>query len=293
MSIEIGLNQFLDKKSYASQLIDTTRNQYERIIKEFAAIIAAKTFEEITVEAILSYKYFLYGKLEAKKHSDATVRNKVYAVASFLNFAYKSEMTAISGAAFLFMFDDLPRRPLPDKDLTEPILKLTVLDAIAAKGTRIRCMISVLLNGGLRVSEMVNLKVDDIYKKNDDWRLRVQMGKGRKRRSFKIPQELVGDVFAYKYTCNVEAGWLFPSKTNRGDHITRQTVWYQIKKMSQAVDTKLYPHLFRHLNGYLQRREKIPLEVIQQRLGHASIATTEIYTHPEMLEEKSPTIKLF
>jgi len=144
-------------------------------------------------------------------------------------------------------------------------------------GLRNYCMIKIFLNSGLRVSEALNLKVDDI-----DWetgRLFVRAGKGNRDRILFLKED---DMELYRRWLKArpaDSEYLFC--TLKGTRMGDRNVRYFIKNYARQVNIKkdVHPHALRHsfATDMLQNTKNIRL--VQKALGHTSIATTMIYTH--------------
>jgi len=143
-------------------------------------------------------------------------------------------------------------------------------------------MLEVLYAAGLRVSELVGLKVFEVGL--DAGVLRI-MGKGSKERLVPLGEEAVDWVRRYLKDVRIEilkkktSDHLFV--TERGSGMTRQAFWQNIKRYGQlAIPGKpLSPHVLRHAFATHLINHGADLRVVQMLLGHADISTTQIYTH--------------
>ena len=183
---------------------------------------------------------------------------------------------------------DAPRigRPLP-KILSEAeIARLTEAAAIweGAEGMRLRCLLELLYATGLRVSELVTLPLAAAQR---DPRVVLVRGKGGKERvvplSLASRQALVAylDCRRSFLTEGQPSRWLFPSR-GEGGYLTRQRCGQLLKTLALAADldpTRLSPHVLRHAFASHLLAGGADLRSVQQMLGHADIATTQIYTH--------------
>jgi integrase/recombinase XerD len=147
----------------------------------------------------------------------------------------------------------------------------------APTGLRNYAMLSLFLNLGLRVAEAVNLKVDDI-----DWssgKLNVRQGKGRKDRVLWLAD---GDINTLKRWLDirpVDSNYLFcPLK---GGHMNDRYIRDFVKRYSlkKGIKKDVHPHTLRHTFATDLFRVTGNIRLVQKALGHASIATTMIYTH--------------
>lgn len=181
---------------------------------------------------------------------------------------------------------DLPVRAkhLPDVLVDEEITKIQeTFDLSLPEGMRNYVIVEVLYGCGLRVSELVNLKMSNLYV--DEQYLQV-IGKGDKERWVPINPHAMELMLTYIHTVRshlpVQPGeekYVFLNR--RGHHLTRQMVYIFLQ---QAVDNAgigkhISPHSLRHSFATELVENGADLRAVQEMLGHASISTTEIYTH--------------
>jgi len=176
----------------------------------------------------------------------------------------------------------LPRR-LPHS-LTEAEVEALLLapDTNKVLGARDRAMLETLYATGLRVSELVHLKLSEVSL--DMGVLRV-MGKGSKERLVPLGEQAMDNLQSYLNTARAallaqrQSDALFV--TARGAAMTRQMFWYLIKRYAIAggVRKHLSPHTLRHAFATHLLNHGADLRVVQMLLGHADISTTQIYTH--------------
>lgn len=175
------------------------------------------------------------------------------------------------------------------------------IDVSKWEGHRNRAIIEVLFSCGLRVSELVNLKLSNLYLEEEFLRV---IGKGSKERLVPISRkaiELLEIWFGMRRKMNIKPGEEDYVFLNRyGKHLTRTMILIMIKR--QAVEAKIQktisPHTLRHSFATALLEGGADLRVIQALLGHESISTTEIYTHvdtstlrQEILEHHPRNIK--
>ena len=154
------------------------------------------------------------------------------------------------------------------------------------EGQRNRAIIEMLYSCGLRVSELVNLKISNLYLVGGFIRV---VGKGDKERIVPISDEAMEQLKLYlvqrgeQKTQSVEAAKLV-FLNRRGQGLTRQMIFIIIKELAKAADVKkeVSPHTFRHSFATHLVENGADLRVVQELLGHSSILTTEIYTHLNM-----------
>ena len=158
-----------------------------------------------------------------------------------------------------------------------------VIDVSIPEGQRDRAAIEVLYSCGLRVSELCNLLLSDLYL--DEGFLRVT-GKGNKQRLVPISERAIRELkswFAFRNSINIKPGeedYVFISAA-RKKHLSRITVFHNIKVYAEqaGIQKTISPHTFRHSFATHLLEGGANLRAIQTMLGHESISTTEIYTH--------------
>jgi integrase/recombinase XerD len=149
-------------------------------------------------------------------------------------------------------------------------------------GHRDRTMLEVLYATGLRVSELVSLKHNQINFNQGVMRV---VGKGNRERLIPLGEEAMRWLRQFMQGPRVEillerqTDYLFP--TRRGDRMTRQAFWHIIKRYAKkaAVEKDLSPHTLRHAFATHLLNHGADLRVVQMLLGHSDLSTTQIYTH--------------
>jgi integrase/recombinase XerD len=145
-----------------------------------------------------------------------------------------------------------------------------------ATDLRDRAILELLYAGGLRVSELTNLRVEDLSL--DEGRIRL-LGKGDKERVVPLGEPAIRALAAYlasgrsKSIQQQRDSWLFLSE--RGKQLSRQWIWHLVK----ASDSTASPHKLRHSCATHMVEHGADLRSVQILLGHADIATTQVYTH--------------
>ncbi|MGH8142253.1 MAG: site-specific tyrosine recombinase XerD [Steroidobacteraceae bacterium] len=174
-------------------------------------------------------------------------------------------------------------RSLP-RSLTEAEVEaLLAAPAVADPlGYRDRAMLEVLYATGLRVSELVSLKLGQVNLNQGVIRV---LGKGNRERLIPLGEEAVRWLTAFingarhDILLDRSTDSMFP--TRRGDRMTRQAFWHIIKRYARkaCVDRELSPHTLRHAFATHLLNHGADLRVVQMLLGHSDLSTTQIYTH--------------
>lgn len=176
------------------------------------------------------------------------------------------------------------KRVLPDTLSFEEIEQLIAqIDLSKPEGTRNKAMLETLYSCGLRVSELIQLQVSKLYL--DLGFIRVR-GKGDKERLVPIGESAIRYIQLYKQTTRLQVSpqkgkedFLFLNK--RGGPLSRVMVFYMIRDLAKlaGINKSVSPHTFRHSFATHLIEGGADLRAVQEMLGHASITTTEIYTH--------------
>jgi len=174
-------------------------------------------------------------------------------------------------------------RSLPRSLTEEEVEALLAAPAVGDPlGHRDRTMLEVLYATGLRVSELVNLKLAQVNLNQGVLRI---VGKGDRERMIPLGEEAMQWLQQFLQGPRVEillerqTDYLFP--TRRGDRMTRQAFWHIIKRYAKkaSVARELSPHTLRHAFATHLLNHGADLRVVQMLLGHSDLSTTQIYTH--------------
>lgn len=246
----------------------------------------------------------LHTELKLRGFSPLTVRNYSFFVDKFLKqsnkaveelnqedvrnylagmFEDKSKNTIMLAAAALkFFFTEILKKevgeikmPKKDKKLPEVLTRDEVSKLLKSAETRkSRLIISLLYSSGLRVSELVNLKPQDInFAENIGW---VRGGKGSKDRMFTVSPGLANELKEYMKKRD-GAKYLFSQE----DPLTTRNVQKIVKHLRHRADIqkKITPHTLRHSFATHLLESGTDIRMIQALLGHSSLNTTQLYTH--------------
>ena len=176
------------------------------------------------------------------------------------------------------------RLKLPDTLSTEEIDQIiNAIDLSHPQGQRNKAIIETLYGCGLRVSELINLKLSNWYK-NDGF-IKV-IGKGNKERlipignvTAKVLKIYVDEVRCHQTIQKGQEDYIFLSK--RGKHLSRVSIFNIVKELTEKAQIKknVSPHTFRHSFATELIERGANLRAVQEMLGHESITTTQLYTH--------------
>lgn len=156
------------------------------------------------------------------------------------------------------------------------------IDLSKAEGARNRAIIEVLFSCGLRVSELVNMKLSNLYLED---RVLLVRGKGNKERLVPVSNKVIADLKRWFFDRNLmkikpgEDDYVFLNR--RGAHLTRTMILIMVKRQAEEAGIKktISPHTFRHSFATALLQGGADLRSIQAMLGHEKIDTTLVYTH--------------
>ena len=279
------LEAFLEMLAAERGAARLTIAAYRADLVHLASFLAGRGQALETADAAALHAYF--ADTRSRRLSPRTVARRLSAMRQFYRFLLGEGARKDDPTAQL----DAPRlgRPLP-KILAEEEVGRLIATAAAwpgQEGARLRCLLEILYAAGLRVSELVGLPLAAAQR---DPRFLLVRGKGGKERLAPLSQparEALADYLKSRaaflpQTSGSKAGrWLFPSRGAAG-HLTRQRCAQLMKELALAAGldpAKLSPHVLRHAFASHLLDHGADLRSVQQMLGHADIATTQIYTH--------------
>jgi len=273
------LQPFLDSLWLESGLSKNTVEAYRRDLVAFAAWLRESDTDLVAATRTDILRYQSQRMREGRK-----VRSEARLLSSlrrFYRYLYREDIRDSDPTAQI----ESPRlgRPLPssltENDVEDLLAQPNENDAL---GLRDRTMLEVLYATGLRVSELVSLKMEQINLRQGVIRC---IGKGNKERL--VPVGEVALDWLQKYMWESRPALLngratddmFP--TRRGKAMTRQAFWYLIKRYASmaSIDKELSPHTLRHAFATHLLNHGADLRVVQLLLGHSDLSTTQIYTH--------------
>ncbi|MBR5053190.1 MAG: tyrosine recombinase XerD [Bacteroidaceae bacterium] len=283
------------EKSYTSNTLDAYLKDLQKLLNYFAD--EGVDFRKVTLEQLDHFTKALQ-ELGVGPRSVARILSGVRSFYRFLTIEGEVETDPT----------ELLESPKIGKHLPE-VLSLSEIDEIEAaidlskpEGIRDLAIIEVLFSCGLRISELVNLKLSELYL--EEGYIRVH-GKGRKERLVPIGDNAIEKLrqwFVVRQDVEVKPGeedYVFIS-LRRGKHLSRISLFVYIKEYAEkaGIRKSISPHTFRHSFATQLLEGGANLRAIQAMLGHEDIGTTEIYMHidkshlrQEILEHHPRNIK--
>ena len=276
------IRQFANYLRLERSLSENSIQAYVRDVvklKQFADISNLKVSPQgVTSEMIKDYLKYL-GELDMSAYTQSRMLSGIKSFYTFLEY----EELITENPAQLIESPKLGRK-LPDVLNIYEIEKIfDSIDLSTPEGTRNRAMLEVLYSSGLRVSELINLKLNNVY--FDIGFLRI-IGKGNKERLVPVGKSALKQLQIYvnEIRCHVK---IHPGNENfvflnrRGKGLSRVMIFTIIRDLvkTAGIDKQVSPHTFRHSFATHLVEGGADLRAVQEMLGHESITTTEIYTH--------------
>ena len=270
----LKLERSLSKNSIDAYLLDI-RKLTSFISENYSTSLS---IENINVSIIESFIKYLF-KSESSTYSQARI---VSGLKSFFNYLLLEEKIDINPMELI----DAPKlvRKLPETlSIQEIEIIIDAIDLDSKEGMRNKAILETLYSCGLRVSELVNLKVQNLFL--DIGFIKV-LGKGMKERLVPIGTKAAECISLYmneyRKSINISEGfegYLFINR--RGKNLTRNMIFIIIKDLVKkaGLNKNISPHTFRHSFATHLIEGGADLRAVQEMLGHESITTTEIYTH--------------
>lgn len=272
---------------------------YVRDITVFANFILRKyDVLPAEVDEDMISQYLVH--LNTIQHKRTSQARELSGVKSFYNYLLMLDKIELSPAEFIST--PKTRRELPDVLTVEEVERIIgVVDTTTVKGRRDRAMLEMLYSCGLRVTELISLKMSDLFL--GEGYIRV-MGKGSKQRLVpigRVAMEWLMQYFEDRREMLKDNGGKGGSEqtlflSNRRTKLTRVMIFTIIRKAASdaGITKRVSPHTFRHSFATHLFAGGASIRQVQDMLGHESITTTEIYTHldPDHLRGAIDKIKL-
>lgn len=268
----VEIKAFLDYLKFEKGNSDNTIKSYNIDLKNFFDYLE-KNIKEVNTEDIYEYIEYLKGKYVYN-----TVIRKVSCIKSLFKFCYMEKLIDKDPSNKIKNLNKEKR--LPEILTLEEIKKIINSFDHTPENRRNQMICKMLIATGARISEILNLEIKNV--ENTDFEFVKVFGKGSKYRYIPIYPELENELKKYinvyrsQLKSSVGSFLLFPG-------IRRENFWKVLNKhaLNVGIEKKIYPHLFRHSTATLLLENGADIRMVQEILGHASIKTTEIYTHVE------------
>jgi integrase/recombinase XerD len=259
-------------------LLANTVDSYTRDLKKFKSFLEESNitnYTELKKEQVLDFLKFLH-----IDQSESSIARILSTLRSFYKFLVREEICRKNP----WIQVSNPKKPIKMLEVLSIDEVERFLDSIPSSTKlelRDKAMFELIYSCGLRVSELINLRLQDI---DFDEELIRFIGKGDKERITPVGRN--GLLYLNKYIRTSrykierehKSDYVFLNKY--GNKITRQGFWKILKKYARRInlDKNIYPHIFRHSFATHMIQKGADLKTVQELLGHSSISTTEIYT---------------
>ena len=266
------------EKSLSENSVEAYLRDVQHLIEYLQTTGDLKNPNDIVLKDLEAFTKWI-NKLGMKNASQARI---ISGLRSFFKYCLIEDIVTIDPAALL----EAPKaqRKLPDTLAYEEIEKIiSVIDLSKPEGQRNKAILETLYSCGLRVSELINLKISQLY--FDVGYIRV-IGKGDKERLIPIGKDAIKYIDIYKNNIRNhlaiktgEEDILFLNR--RGAGLSRVMIFLLLKELATkaGITKNISPHTFRHSFATHLVEGGADLRAVQEMLGHESITTTEIYTH--------------
>lgn len=283
------LERYLEFIEASKNLSLNTIESYKSDISEFLNFFDNKDLINLEYIHVKKYVEFLSKNFSAKTHC-----RKLSSIKGFYNFLTDNEVL-LNNHVDEFEFPKIPKnipKFLSEKEVIR-LIDETYKDT-TFKGLRLTVLLEILYTTGIRVSELVGIKIGDI---SDDYSSIIIKSKGGNRRIIPLFGNVIEKLQKYVTelrTFSKKSYFLFPSNSKLG-HLTRHRFFQILKSLGKEIGMspeKVSPHVIRHSFASHLLDRGVDLRIIQESLGHKDISTTQVYTHIQnqkmrrVLEEK-------
>ena len=272
------LNEYIRELSINKNYSENTIEAYKRDLNEYFSYLKNNNKNYLSIDYDSIRKYLSY--LNDKKDTNTTISRKISSLRGFYSYLRLNEKIKNNP----FKLINLPKKEqkLPRFFYYNELEELfAACDTSTSLGQRNLAILEVLYATGTRVSELINIKLEDIN--FSEKQIKV-LGKGNKERIVFLGEYAVDALEDY-----LNDGYLFLNKYNLdyvflnhlGNKITRRGIEDILNKLIKktSIDKKISPHMIRHSFATHLLNEGCDLESVQEMLGHENISATAIYTH--------------
>ncbi len=277
------VNKYLDKLRYEKRSSEHTIDSYQRVLKKTLEILSLefpdiKDWQEVNLEVMrVIQRQFNYNE-RVEKLNNNSVAHDLYALSSFFKFLIK--LGEINDNPVDLIKAPKVKRHLPKiLTLNEVNQLLDNQEIVKKQDVRDLAIAELLFSSGLRVSELVNLTLKDLDENTHEVRV---LGKGNKQRLVPVSQtaiDRINDYLKVRDEFVPQDDSLFLNRFGR--KLTTRAVEQNLEKLSlkAGLSTHLNPHKLRHSFATELLQGGADLRVVQEMLGHSSLAATQVYTH--------------
>lgn len=268
-------DEFFSYLLVEKNLSQNTISAYKNDIKKFTRFLREKKYRLKEIDFSKFTEFLL--NLKKQNLSVSSIIRIISSIRNFYKFLYAR------GYVSSYLFIETPKsdRNLPEVLSFTEIEKLLSVKNNSKTYKRDIAILELIYGSGLRVSELVNLKIDDINFKQKFMRIK---GKGNRERIAFLNEVALKRINEYlperaKNKKSSQSPFLFLNKS--GNKLSRQFIWKIVKKYVSlaGLDKNVKPHTLRHSFATHLLESGLDLRIVQELLGHKNLSTTEIYTH--------------
>jgi integrase/recombinase XerD len=271
-SIEDFLRYLLIDKNYSNNTIES----YKEDLLKFSEFFNNKDISSIDIDDLKKYVKYLNNQ----ELNELSISRNISCIKSFYKYLNIEKIIDNNPSDSLFL--PKVRKKLPNTLSEEEVDRLLDIKLTDMYSYRNKAMLEVLYATGLRVSELVNLKMENIDFESDIIRT---YGKGNKERVIPIGEYaktyLEKYLNEYRYQMLKHGNNEYVFLNNHGKNMTRQGFFKIIKQIASdaGINKEISPHVLRHSFASHLLKHGADLRTIQELLGHSNVSTTQIYTH--------------
>ena len=260
------LDNYIDYIKSNKRYSNYTVSNYYKDINDFIKYLSNKDYLKINDDDVVYYLEYLY-KLEYNKN---TISRKLSSLRSFYNYLVNNDVIS-------YNYFNNHKNPKKDKLLPKYLRDEDVkIMYDKCKNVRDKLILELLFVTGIRVSELVNIKINDINFNNREIKI---LGKGSKERIVIFSNNCLNNINDYLSSRNKVSNYLIINKDgNKISTTSIRNILNKIKLIS-GVRAKITPHMLRHTFATDMLNNGADLVSVKKLLGHESLDTTSIYTH--------------
>ena len=278
------INDFLNYLNYEKRYSSNTLRAYTKDLNDFINFIQKESINSLVAIKKQHIHQFLYF-LSLKKHSERTVARKLAAIKSLFNFLIRENYLKNNVAKSI-------ASPKIDKKLPvfltqdKMSLLLDLPNPSNFEESRDILILEIFYSTGIRISELIKIKLEDINFKNNSINI---LGKGNKKRLVIIGNYAKKRLLDFLNYNNQNVGFLFKNeRKSKTGYISERFVFNIVKKHVQKVtnNQKISPHSLRHTFATHLLNNGADLMSLKELLGHSDLSSTQIYTHVNIEQMK-------
>ena len=276
MNIDDAIEDFIGYCMFEKGLSEKTKESYKNDLKIYKEFLNNRNISNVNNITDKEIKDFLKEKSEEKT---STIAHNLTVIKNFHKYLFSLNITKKDVSEFI----DRPkmRKSIPKVLSIEDVDNLLDIKLETALDYRNKAMLEMLYATGLRISELINLELNDIDILEGTI---IVFGKGSKERIIPFGKSAVSALLNFLkerefiiQKFNVKSKYLLLDE--KGKRITRQSVYTFIHERGKLLKKSISPHTLRHSFATHLLENGADLRVVQELLGHSSVSTTQLYTH--------------